>query len=187
MTLVGSSAAMSFFFCRGVGEIHFVYFDKELQTFPVLLWTKSPLQDLGWQSKVTYSYEYVHTSLEFVSLWLLTGTERGKSLIPISEHSFHIITELILLLIYLTRVKMEDLEHAALQENLASGWEFNSNHSRGGPPPPPPSLKMRCFPFRQLELDKDWAELGFAKTSGTVTRNRENRPFAIVGHVINFL
>ena len=36
---------------------------------------------------------------------------------------------------------------------------------------------MRCFPFRQLELDKDWAELGFAKTSGTVTRNREKKAF----------
>ena len=61
-------------------EIHFVYFDKELQTFPAFLWTKSPLQDLGWQSKVTYSYEYVHTSLELVSLWLLTGSHQGLTL-----------------------------------------------------------------------------------------------------------
>ena len=32
---------------------------------------------------------------------------------------------------------MEDLEHAALQENLASGGEFTRKHTRGGPPPPP--------------------------------------------------
>ena len=185
MTLVGSSAAMSFFFCRGEGRYISCTLTRNYRPFPCFCEQSHHFKIWGDKVKWLIRMNMSTQALSSFLLWLLTGTERGKSLIPISEHSFHIITELILLLIYLTRVKMEDLEHAALQENLASGWEFTSNHSRGSPPPP--SLKMRCFPFRQLELDKDWAELGFAKTSGTVTRNRENRPFAIVGHVINFL